>query len=126
MIIINNYDEMKEYYNEETNTYTFNDNVMFTFDLILEANIQAFDINAQDITAYDIDAWDIKAWVIDAKNIDVDNIIARDIIAHNISYWGVCFAEIGIICNSIVARTLKGEYFSLYGKVIVNGLELDD
>lgn len=105
MIIINNYEEMKKYYVKETNTYVFNDDVGFNFNLNIEANINAWDINALDInahsiTACDINANDIKAWNINANEID---------------YYSVCFAYKNIKCKSIKGVRENHKHFVLDG-----------
>ena len=69
MITINNLDEMVPYHIKGTNTYSFKDSVKFTFDLELEANI-----NAVEIKAHNIEAWNVTAGKIDAFNIDAYNI----------------------------------------------------
>ena len=84
MIVINNQEEMKPYYNEEINTYIFSENnrlidIKIDFDLNIECNIKALDIKALDIKA-----WDINACEINACDIKAHNIFARDIQACNI------------------------------------------
>ena len=82
MKVFNNLEEMKPYYNEETNTYKFVENnklidIDIRFNLDVESNINACNINALDINARNINAW----------NINSRNIKALDII-----FYAVCFA----------------------------------
>ena len=76
---------MKKYYNKETNTYIFNDDVEFTFNLDVNANINACDIKAFDINA------------------------------RNISYHAVCFAYNNIKCKSIEGERNNSRHFVLDG-----------
>ena len=101
MIFIRNKEEMKKYYVKQTNTYVFNDNVEFLFDVEVYANIKA----------YDIRAWNIKA----------DNINAKNINALDISYYAVCFAYKNIECNSIKGRRKNAKHFVLDGELVVKG-----
>ena len=139
MITINNLEEMKKYYVEEINTYVFNDNVEFNFDVMVNSdinarditaydikalNIKAWDINAKDINAKDINAWDINAYDIKALNIKANDIGALDINAwdieaDNISYYAICFAYKNIKCKSISGRRKNHKHFVLDGKLEV-------
>jgi len=119
MKTFNSLEEMKPYYNKNTNTYDFYENglkidVEFKFNLNVEShitawninalditawninalditarNIHAGDINARDITAWDITAWDINAGNINAWNITACDITACDITAGNITAWDI-------------------------------------
>lgn len=91
----NNINELEKYYDEKTNTYVFKEDedyielVIFNFDLNIQANIYAWDIeandiNAKDIIGNDIKAHDIKAHDIKAHDIHANKIIANDIYACNI------------------------------------------
>ena len=87
--IFENLEEIKPYYNEETNTYEFVENekwldVELNFDLNVDSNIHARNINACDITAWNINACDINAGNIKAYNINVCDINADYIDAWNI------------------------------------------
>lgn len=84
MIIISNLEEMKKYYNEETSTYVFNDDIEFTFDVDVYANIKAMDIKAMDIKALDINAKCIDVWNVSAHDVKVWNISANYIKANNV------------------------------------------
>lgn len=57
MIIINNQEEMQKYYDEKINTYEFIENnrlidIKIDFDLNMECNIKACNINANNISFY--------------------------------------------------------------------------
>lgn len=75
-------------------------------------NIYAWNIHAGNIHAGNIHAWDIKAWDINAGNID----------AVNISFLAVCFAYNDILCKSIKGKHECSKYFSLDGKIIIDGV----
>lgn len=74
-IVLNNSEEMKQYYDEVRNTYVFKkggkypDYVIFNFDVSVGANIEAWDILANDITAINIKARNVKAHKIDCSNL---------------------------------------------------------
>ena len=126
----NNLEEMKEYYEERTNTYVFRENdeyidlVVLNFDLEVQANIEAKDIkgkdimvqelNARDITAEDIEAWNIMARDIHtddifASDMNIRDINARDIEALDISADNIEARDIGakdIKATSIKARDI--------------------
>lgn len=110
MITIEDMKEMKEYYVEETNTYLFEDDVEFLFDVNVLSNIDAYNISANNI-----DAWNINAVNIDALNIN----------ANTISYYAVCFANKSIHCNSIQGRRANAKHFVLDGELIVGGKKND-
>lgn len=84
MLIFNNLQEMKPYYNQETRTYVFEEDIKLNFNLEVDANICAWDINALDITT---------------RNITALNIDARDI-----SYWAICIAYWSFKCKSVNGR----------------------
>ena len=91
MLTIDSLEKMKPYYNENTNTYEFVDNlklinVFFTFSIDIKSNITARDITARDIKALDINAMDIKALDINSGDINAFDINARDINAGNIFF----------------------------------------
>ena len=146
----NSLEEIEEYYDKETNTYIFKENgehidlVIFNFDLNVEANIEAYDIETCDINVWNINACNIKANNIYANNINanhikahniyaldikVKNIIANDISAgdinawnidaNDISYWAVCFAYNSIKCNSITSKRENHKHFVLDGELVV-------
>lgn len=116
----NKLEELKKYYNKETNTYIFKEDdeyidlVVFNFDLDVRANIDAIDINAHNIYALDIIACDINVNDIYAVDIKAINIIANDI-----NYFAVCFAYENIKCKSIEGRRENAKHFVLDGKLEV-------
>ncbi|MEG0485778.1 MAG: hypothetical protein RR576_10065 [Oscillospiraceae bacterium] len=115
MKTFNSLEEIKPYYNEETDTYEFVEDgdlfdVYFEFDLKIRANIKAREIYAQDIKACDINAWDIdardiKACDIDACDIDAQDIIAKDIEVCDINARGINAR--GINAQDIDAKDIK-------------------
>ena len=137
MIKFNSIEEIKKYYNKNTNTFEFIENgilldVEFAFNLKIGVNIKARNINAWDINVVNIDAWDIKAWNIDAWNINAQNINALNIsawniVAEDITYHAVCFAYQNIECSSIKGRRVNAKHFVLDGKIkiIVEDKELE-
>ena len=89
----NKLEEIEKYYNKETNTYIFHEDEVYTvkfhFNLKVDANIDAPNIEGRDIKANNIEAWDITvsdiiALDIDAGDIRANNINARDIKAFDI------------------------------------------
>ena len=132
----NKLEELQQYYDKETNTYIFSEDgkpidlVVFNFDLSIEANIYARDINAKDINVIDINACninsndikaddiyacDINARDINVKNIDAGNINANNINANRITYYAVCFAYKNIKCKSIEGLKEHAKHFVLDG-----------
>ena len=108
MLVFNNLDEMKRYFNERNNTYEFinengeRENIKINFDLITKANIKAGDITAWNIDAGNITARDIKSWNIDALNI---------------SYYAVCFAYDIFKCESVQGRRENAKHFCLDNEI---------
>ena len=146
----NNLEEIQQYYDKNINTYVFKENnkyielVTFNFDLNIEANIVAKDINARNIKAFnifadninakaihswnldadDIKANDIEAYYITAKDIYASDISAGNIEANDISYFAVCVAYKNIKCKSISGRRDNAKHFVLDGKLEVkNGTQ---
>ena len=103
-------EEIQKYYNKKTDTYVFKEDneyidlVIFNFDLSIDANIEARDINAWDIDCFNIKACDIKA---------------RNIKANNISYHAVCVAYRSIKCKSIKGRREYSKHLVLGGNLEV-------
>ena len=119
MKVFNNLEEMKPYYNKETNIYEFIENnrlidIKIDFDLNIECDINAWNINSGDINAWDINAMDINAMDINARDIN-----AMDINANNISFYAVCFAYKTFVCNSIEGRRENSKYFCLDSDVVI-------
>ena len=89
--VFNSIEEMKRYYDEETNTYRFRENyklideIIINFDLNIESNIEARDVRATSITAKNIQARDITVWDINACDIGSSCINAGVIQARNVS-----------------------------------------
>ena len=101
-----NLEEMRPYYNGETNTYEFIENgrpidIRIDFDLYLACNI-----NAKDINACDINAWDINA-----RNIDANKIL----------FLAVCFAYKTFVCNSIKGTRINSKHFCLDSEIVIKG-----
>ena len=118
MLVFNSSDELKPYYHKESNTYVFDDDIKFNFNLDVNAHINAYDINARHINAWNINTWNINAYDINARNINAVDIKAININAKNIIYYAVCFAYNSIICKSIQGRKEKHKHFALDGEII--------
>lgn len=132
MLIFNNLEEMKPFYNEETETYKFIEDgnlldVEFNFSLFVDANIKAGDIKAWNIKAGNINAWNIKAVDINARDINARNINARDvnagdikavdINAWNIRFYAICCAYSTFRCKTINGARENAKYFCLDNEV---------
>lgn len=138
MLVFNNLDEMKRYFNERNNTYEFinengeRENIKINFDLITKANIKAGDItawnidagnitardiDAGNITAQDIKSWNITAWNITARDINAQDIKSWNIDALNISYYAVCFAYDIFKCESVQGRRENAKHFCLDNEI---------
>ena len=121
----NNLREIQKYYDKKTDTYVFKeyneyiDLIKFNFNLIINSNINACDIDALNINVRNINAWNINANNINAYNINANDIIARNINAHNINYYAVCCAYCSIECNSIKGECENAKHFALDGKLEV-------
>ena len=134
-----NFEEIKQYYNENNNTYEFVENeqlldVELNFNLgvdsnILAGNITVGDINACNINAENIDAcninacnikaYDIKACNIKAHDINAFEINAFNIDAYDIIFESVCFARETFVCKSIKGRRVNNKYFCLDSDVVI-------
>lgn len=128
-------EEIKKYYYEEINTYVFKEDgkyidvIVFNFDLDVEANICAYNIEARNIHARYINAWniharyvnasDIDACDIDVKKINAWDIKARNIVAQYIHYYAVCYARNNIKCERIKRGMPNAKHFVLEGKLEV-------
>ena len=102
MITINSLKEMKKYYDKQTNTYIFDDDVKFYINIEVESNIKAFDIDA-----YNIEAWDINARDINARDINACNIKVLDINAQDINYFAYCIAYYSFKCKLAKNRRIN-------------------
>ena len=106
-------DEIEKYYVKELNTYMFEENgrylnVVFMFDLKVNANIFANNIKAKDITCLelstvDIDAYDVKANRLIACNIEALTVDVRD----KIVYSGEINIKYSINCGKLLYNKLS-------------------
>ena len=118
----NSFDEIKKYYDEESNTYIFREDgvnidlVVLNFKLDINANIIAdtirgWNINANDIDVYNIDCYDIEAKNIDACSINAHDIEANDIeTTEDIKAWNIYAHNItakNIIADHIYAHDIS-------------------
>ena len=119
-----NFEEIKQYYNEDTNTYEFVENeqlldVELIFELSVDSNIHAGNIKALNIKALNINAWDINASDIDALGINARDINACNINAKDIFFYAVCFARKTFVCKSIKGQRDNNKYFCLDSDVVI-------
>ena len=110
-------DEIDKYYDKETNTYVFRegekyiDSVIIDFDLYVDANIEACDLECMDIEAQYIDVMDLDALKVKADTVDAHTIKAYKVECDNLIYRSK-YSEIKhVICKSINDRDglVKGE-----------------
>ena len=125
--VFNNLEEMKRYYDEETDIYIFKENdefideIIINFDLNVESDIvacvvRATSITAKNIHARNITAWEINAYDIESRCIDVGVIQARDIYTSTIEAMDIYARDIkafGLIAVNIYARDIV--YTTMYG-----------
>jgi len=117
MKIIKDNQELKSYI--VNGVAKFNESIKCDFNICIDADIDAYNIEAHDIHAYNIeahniDALDIEAHNIEALDIDALDIKALDIKAYNIeahnidaldiSYYAFCIAYNSFKCSSIEGR----------------------
>ena len=82
--VFNSLEEMNKYYDEGKNTYVFKEGgeyieeIIFTFDIKVNANIDALNIKAFNLETMNINALNIEAHNITAKDIYANNIKAYD------------------------------------------------
>ena len=120
MRTFNSIEELKPYYNKNTNTYEFVENgvtmdVEFKFNLdvnshILAGNIKSGDINAWNINAWNINSRNIIAWNINAGDINAGNIKAGNIKAGDINTGDINAGNINagdINSRNIIARNIE-------------------
>ena len=125
MKVFNNLEEMKPYYNKETNIYEFIENnrlidIKIDFDLNIECDINAWNINASNINSGYINAWNInsgdinsrgiKSYNINACNINAWNINASNINSGDINAWNINSGDINawdINARDINARDIN-------------------
>ena len=108
-----NLEEIEKYYNEKTNTYSFEENgvylnVIFLFDLEVNSNIYANNIIAERMTCLNISASSL-----DASNITANRIIANIICANTVNVKGnIIYSEKIVIrfstrCEGLLHNTLS-------------------
>ena len=111
-----NLEEIQKYYDKNTNTYVFVENeeyievVVFDFDLNVEANIYANNIEARRIICSNINAWNIDCLNINADNINANNIKTIDVHASNINAGNIVAYNIkagDIITGDISAYNIE-------------------
>jgi hypothetical protein len=117
MRVFKNNEELKSLIVE--GNITINDDIKCDFDINVEANIKANNIDACDIKAHNIDACDIDAHDIDAHNIDAYDIDACDIDACDINYYAFCIAYKSLICESITGRRSNSLHNCLDGEITI-------
>ena len=88
------------------------------YNLTVEGDIDARNINAEDIDALDINAWNIDAVDIDAGNIDAYDIIARNIDARDI----ICESRVK---KSKTAKTICRVYVKNRSKLVRKERDLE-
>ena len=115
----NNLEEMQPYYNAKTNTYEFDCDVQFNFNVNVRANIIALNIIALNINALNIKTLNINALNINALNIKTLNITVLNITARDINYYAICLAYKNINCTSIKGRRNNAKHFALDGKITI-------
>ena len=108
-----NLEEIKKYYVEKTNTYSFEENgiylnVIFLFDLEVNSNIYANNIIAERIICLKI-----SASILEASNITATRIIANTICANNVNVHGnIIYSDKIVIrfytrCEGLLHNTLS-------------------
>ena len=108
-----NLEEIKKYYVEKTNTYSFEGNgmylnVVFLFDLEVNSNIYANNIIAERIKCLNITASSLEA-----SNITANRIIANTICANAVNVKGnIIYSEKIVIrfstrCEGLLHNTLS-------------------
>ena len=117
MKIIKDNQELKSYI--VNGVAKFNESIKCDFNICIDADIDAYNIEAHDIHAYNIEAHNIDALDIEALDIEAHNIEALDIEAHDIkaynieahnidaldiSYYAFCIAYNSFKCSSIEGR----------------------
>ena len=116
----NSLEEIEKYYDKKTNAYIFKENekfidkIVLNFDLKVESDIKACNIDALNIHVWNIYAEDIKsdninACNIEACNIDAKYIIANYIYAHNIKALYIHASDI-MDKNTIDVKDSNADY----------------
>ena len=110
-------DEIDKYYDEKSNTYVFKegdkyiDLVIINFDLYVDADIEACDLECMDIKARYLDVMDLNALKVEADTVNAHTIKAYKIECDNLIYRSKYSESKHIICKSINDRDglVKGE-----------------
>jgi len=87
MKIIKDNQELKSYI--VNGVAKFNESIKCDFNICIDADIDAYNIEAHDIHAYNIEAHNIDALDIEAHNIEALDIEALDIEAHDIKAYNI-------------------------------------
>ena len=105
------------------------EDLICNFDIDVDADINAWEIDAGDIEAWNINAWninagdiragDIRAWNINARDINAWNIEVWNINAKDIVFFAICSAFESLKCRSIKGRIPNAKYFCLDSEVII-------
>lgn len=114
-VIINNVEEMRQYYNSATNTYDFQENgqplsIVLMNDFVTKASIKAKNITAKGINCNSIIAYNIKALDIIAK----DTINCKYIMVENLTSYK-------INASNILAKYLTSVETYVTGVIISSG-----
>ena len=108
-----NLEEIKKYYNEKTNTYSFEENgvylnVIFLFDLDVLSNIYANNIIAESMICLNISASTIDAYSITATRIIANIISANEVnVQGNIIYSDKIIIRFSTRCKGLLHTTLN-------------------
>ena len=135
-VIINNVDEMRQYYNSATNTYDFQENgqplsILLMNDFITKASIKAKNITAKDINCNSIIAYNIKALDIIAKDtIDCNYIMADNITSYKINASNILVSYLTSIETYATGVIIADGYIKSYNlkakSIIANKLYIND
>ena len=119
MKIIKDNEELKSYIVD--GVAKFNESIKCKFNICIDAdidahNIDAYSVEARNIKASDIDAWNIESGEIDAWNIKADGIDAYNIKASNI--YASNIEAYDIEARNIKARNIDADRISYYASCI--------
>ena len=107
-----NLEEIEKYYVEKTNTYSFEENghylnVIFLFDLEINANIYANNIIAERMKCLNISASSLEATIITANRIIANIICANAVnVKGNIIYSEKIIIRFSTRCEGLIHNTL--------------------
>jgi len=126
--------------NEELKSYIvggvakFYESIKCDFDICIDADIEAWDIESHNIEAWNIDvyeikahnieAWNVKAHNVKAHNVKVGDVQAFNIEAHNISYHAFCIAYQSLKCLSIEGRRKNSIHKCLDSEIEIKNTEI--